>query len=210
MRKHLSKVLLSGGVAALALGIGATTAMAATATTWTVTPGGAVTGSAGKTTLKDTNTSQVLTCASSATQATLKKGSGLSGTALGSITSATFTTCKGPGGLAFTVTTSASTTTPWKLNASSFSGGVTHGTITGIKASLSGSGCSATVGGTTATSTGKVTGTYTNSTGILKVSGGNLHVWNVSAGCLGLINTGDASTFTGSYTISPGQTITSP
>jgi hypothetical protein len=210
MRKHLTKVLLSGGVAALAVGIGATTAMATTATTWTVKPGGAVTGSAGKTTLKDTKTGTVLTCASSATKATLKKGSGLSGTALGKITSVTFTKCTGPGGLVFTATTSASKTHPWKLNATSFSGGVTHGSITGIKASISGSGCTATVAGTTASSTGKATGTYTNSTHILKVSGGNLHVWNVSAGCLGLINSGDASTFTGSYKITPGQTITSP
>jgi hypothetical protein len=195
MRKHLTKVLLGGGVAALAIGIGATTAMAVTATTWTITPG--------------KNTGQVLTCASSATAANLKKGSGQTNP-IGKITSATFTKCTGPGGLVFTVTTSASTTTPWKLNGSTFSSGVTHGSITGIKASLSGSGCSATVGGTTATSAGKVTGTYSNSTGILKVSGGNLHVWNVAAGCLGLINTGDATTFTGNYTISPKQTITSP
>jgi hypothetical protein len=209
MRKHLTKVLLTGGVAALAIGIGATTAMAVTATTWTITPGGAVTGSAGQTTLKDTKTGTVLTCASSATAANLKKGSGQTNP-IGKITSVTFTNCIGPGGLHFTATTSASTTNPWKLNASSFSGGVTHGSITGITASLNGSGCTATVAGITATSKGKTTGTYTNSTHILKVSGGNLHVWNVSSGCLGLINSGDASTFTGSYTISPAQTITSP
>jgi len=29
-------------------------------------------------------------------------------------------------------------------------------------------------------------------------------------GCAGLIKSGDASTFTGSYTVSPKQTITSP
>jgi hypothetical protein len=210
MRKHLTKILLSGGVAALAVGIGATTAMAVTATTFTVTPGGAVTGSAGKTTLKDTKTGTVLTCASSATAATLNKGSGQSGSGLGKITSVTFTKCTGPGGLVFTATTSASKTHPWKLNASSFSGGVTKGSITGITASLSGSGCTATVAGTTASSPGKTTGTYTNSTHVLKVSGGNLHIWNVSSGCLGLIASGDASSFVGSYTITPPQTITSP
>jgi hypothetical protein len=216
MRKHLTKVLLTGGVAALAVGIGATTAMAVTATTWTVTPGGAVTGSAGTTTLKDTKTGTVLKCTSSATVATLKKGSGLAGAGLGKITSVTFKgsgpngECTGPGGLLFVATTSASTTHPWKLNATSFSGGVTKGSITGVTASLSGNGCTATVGGTTATSTGKVTGTYTNSTHVLKVSGGNLHIWNVSAGCLGLINNSDGSSFVGSYTITPAQTITSP
>jgi hypothetical protein len=208
MRKHLTAVLLSGAAAALALGLGTATATATTATGWTITPGGAVTGSAGKTTLLDTTTHQTLSCTSSATMATLKKGSGQTNP-LGKITSVTFSTCTGPGGLTFTVATSASTTTPWKLNGNTFSGGVTHGKITGIKASLSGPGCSATVGGTTATSTGTTTGTYTNSTGILKVSGGNLHVWNVS-GCLGLINTGDGTTFTGKFAITPKQTITKP
>ena len=111
MRKHLTAVLIGSGAAALALGIG-TAAMATTATTFTVKPGGAVTGTAGKTVLKDTKTGTVLTCVSSATKATLKKGSGVSGTALGKITSVTFSTCTGPGGLKFTATTSASTSQP--------------------------------------------------------------------------------------------------
>jgi hypothetical protein len=209
MRKHLTAVLIGSGAAALALGIG-TAAMATTATTFTVKPGGAVTGTAGKTVLKDTKTGTVLTCVSSATKATLKKGSGVSGTALGKITSVTFSTCTGPGGLKFTATTSASTSNPWNLNAASFSNGVTKGTITKVTASLSGNGCTATVAGTSATTTGKTNGSYSNSTHVLTASGGNLHVWNVSAGCLGLINTGDGTTFTGKYKISPAQTITSP
>ncbi len=209
MRKRLTAVLLSSGVAALAIGAGAATAGATTAKTWTVTPGGAVTGSAGKTTLKDTKTGTVLTCKSSATKATLKKGKGQT-SPLGKITSVTFTSCTGPGGLVFTAKTSASKAHPWNLNATSYSGGVTHGSITGIKATLSGSGCTATVAGTKATSPGTTTGTYSNKTHILSVSGGNLHVWNVSSGCLGLINTGDPSSFVGKYTIKPPQTITSP
>ena len=40
-------------------------------------------------------------------------------------------------------------------------------------------------------------------------TGGNLHVFNVS-GCAGLINSGDATTFSGTYTVTPAQTITSP
>ena len=65
--------------------------------------------------------------------------------------------------------------------------------------------------GTTATTKGKVKVTYTNSTGKLKVlpTGGNLHVCNVS-GCAGLINSGDATQFSGTYTVTPKQTITSP
>ena len=206
MRKGFMVALASGG-AALAIGLSTTTAMATAAITWTISPGGSVTGAAGKTTLKDTKTGTVLTCTSSATAATLKKGSGQTNP-IGKITSVTFTNCMGPGGLSFTATTSASQTHPWKLNGSTFSAGVTHGNITGVTASISGSGCTATVAGTTATTPGKVTGTYTNSTHVLKVSGGNLHIYNVSSGCLGLINTGDPSTFSGSYTITPPQTIT--
>jgi hypothetical protein len=196
-------------VAALAIGAGAATAGATTAKTWTVKPGGAVAGKAGKTTLKDTKTGTVLTCASSATKATLKKGKGQT-SPLGKITSVTFTSCTGPGGLKFTATTSASAAHPWHLNATSYSGGVTHGSITGIKASLSGNGCTATVAGASASSTGTTTGTYSNKTHVLTVSGGNLHVWNVSSGCLGLINSGDPSSFVGKYAITPAQTITSP
>ena len=101
---------------------------------------------------------------------------------------------------------------PWHLNAVSFSSGVTTGTITHIHATLTGPGCSATVDGTSATANnGMVKAKYSNGTGKLTTltSGGNLHVYNVS-GCAGLINSGDATTFSGSYAISPKQTITSP
>jgi hypothetical protein len=205
MRKHLTAVLL-GGSAVLVLGISATAAMATTTATWTVSPGGAVSGTAGQTTLTDTTTGTVLKCASSATKATLKKGRGQTNP-IGKITSVTFTSCTGPGGLRFTATTSASKAHPWKLNASTFKNGVTKGTITGVTAALSGNGCTATVAGTSAKSPGTVTGSYSNSTHILAVSGGNLHVWNVSSGCLGLIKTGDGSTFAGGYKIKPPQTI---
>ena len=207
MHKHLTAMLLSSGVAALAIGAGTATAVATTATTWSISPGGAVTGTAGKTTLKDKKTGTVLTCKSSATKATLKKGKGQTNP-IGKITSVTFTTCTGPGGLSFTAKTSASKTHPWKLNGSSYRSGVTHGSITGVKASISGSGCTATVAGTSASKPGQVTGTYSNKTHVLTASGGNLHIYNVSSGCLGLIKSGDASAFTGHYTIKPAQTIT--
>ncbi len=87
---------------------------------------------------------------------------------------------------------------------------MTKGTITGVTASLSGSGCSATVAGTSASKPGTTNGSYSNKTHVLTSSGGNLHVWNVSSGCLGLINSGDPSSFVGKYTIKPPQKITSP
>jgi hypothetical protein len=204
--KRTGGALFVGAATAAMIGLSAGPAFAAT---WTVKPGGSITGKAGKTTLKDTKTGQSLSCASSTAKGTVKSGSGLSGTGIGSISSISFSTCTGPLGLTFTVTPGH---LPWKLNAVSFASGVTHGTITGIHAKLSGTGCSATVDGTGATANnGKVSATYTNSTGVLKVltTGGNLHVYNVS-GCAGLINSGDPTTFSGSYTISPKQTITSP
>lgn len=205
--KRTSTFLLLGGAAAAVIGLSAGPALAAT--TWTVSPGGSITATGGKTTLKDTGTGTTLNCTSSSGKGSVKSGSGLSGTGIGSITSLTFSSCTGPLGLTFTVTSSAF---PWSLNATSFSSGVTSGTISGVHAKLSGPSCSATVDGTSATAdNGTVDVTYTNSTGVLKVltTGGNLHIYGVS-GCAGLIKSGDASTFSGSYTVSPKQTITSP
>jgi hypothetical protein len=210
--KRAGSVLVTSAALAGMLGLGASSALAATnagvAATWTVKPGGAVTAKAGKTTLKDTKTGQSLSCASSSGTATLKKGSGLSGTGIGSITALGFSSCTGPAGLTFTVKT---THFPWHLNALSFSSGVTTGTITGIHATLSGPSCSAVVDGTGPTAdNGKVTAKYSNGTAHLTTTGaGNLHIYNVN-GCFGLINSGDGSSFHGSYAISPTQTITSP
>jgi hypothetical protein len=202
--KRTGTILVMGAAAAAMIGL--SSAPAFSATTFTVKPGGAITAKAGKTTLKDKNTGSTLSCASSSGKGSLKKGSGLSGNGIGSITALGFTNCTGPLGLTFTVKSSGF---PWKLNATSSSGGVTKGTITGIKATLTGPSCTATVAGATASSTGTVDVSYSNSTGKLTTSGGNLHVFNVN-GCAGLINSGDATAFTGSYAISPKQTITSP
>lgn len=212
IHKRAGSVLVMGAALAGVLGLGAGSAIAATnakvAATWTVKPGGAITAKAGKTTLKDTKTGTVLTCASSSGKGSVKKGSGLSGSGIGSITALGFSNCTGPLGLTFTVHT---THFPWHLNAVSFASGVTTGTITGIHATLSGPACSAVVDGTGASANnGKVTAKYSNGTGKLTTTGaGNLHLYKVS-GCAGLVHSGDGSSFKGSYTISPHQTITSP
>jgi len=209
MKRFSRRMLITGGATAMAVGASAGVALAV-AITFTISPGGAITAKAGTTTLKDTKTGSVLSCASSSSSGTLKKGSGISGANIGSITKLSFSNCKGPLNLSFTVTNSAF---PWTLSGTSFNAttGVTTGFINGIKSKLTGPSCSANVGGATATSKGKVKVTYTNSTGKLKVltSGGNLHVWNV-AGCAGLINSGDATQFSGTYTVTPKQTIKSP
>lgn len=210
--KRAGVVMVTGAALAGTLALSASAAGAATSTrvaaTWTVKPGGAITGKAGTTTLKDTKTGSVLTCTSSSAKGTVKTGSGLSGTGIASITGLTFSNCTGPLGLQFMVKT---THLPWKLNAKSYSGGVTTGTITGIHAILTGPSCSAVVDGTGASANnGSVTAKYSNSTGKLTTTGaGNLHIYNVK-GCAGLIGSGDGSSFNGSYAISPKQTITSP
>jgi hypothetical protein len=208
IRKLSRSILLTGAAAAMVVGVGA--AASAVNITFSITPGGAITATAGTTKLKDVNTGSVLQCTSSSSSGTLKKGHGIGGSNLGSISALSFSNCTGPLGLTFTVANSGF---PWTLSGSSFNStsGVTTGHISGIFSHLSGPGCSADVAGTTATTPGKVKVTYTNSTHKLKVAagGGTLHVYNVS-GCGGLINSGDATQFTGTYTVSPAQTITSP
>jgi hypothetical protein len=210
IRKRLTRrVLFTGAATAVAIGASAGVALAV-AITFTISPGGAITGKAGKTTLTDTTTHSVLTCTSSTSTGTLKKGSGISGSNLGSITKQTFSNCTGPLSLTFTV---ANKHFPWTLSGTSYNAGTgtTTGFINGIESTLSGPSCTASVAGTSATTPGKVKVTYSNSTGQLKVlaAGGTLHVWNVS-GCAGLINSGDATQFVGTFAVTPKQKITSP
>lgn len=213
---RMRTILSASGVAAvMAIGLGATTALATATTTWTVKPGGSYTAKSGTTTLTDLATGSVLSCTSSAAAGKLKSGSGLTNP-LGTVTSSTFTGCTGGGGaFTFSVTTSASSTKPWKVNATGYSSGVTTGNISGVHAVLAGTNntCMATVDGTGATAfNGKVAIKHSNTAPAkLKVTKGiNLHVYNVTSGCLGAINSGDAVTFTTTYTLSSGQTITSP
>ena len=209
MRKRIGATALMLMAAALTVGLSATSSIATTVT-WTVRPGGAVTGSAGTTTLKDTTSGITVTCTSSSATGKLKSGTGLSGFGIGTITSMAFNNCTADG-----QTLSISTgTVAYKLNALTYNAtsGVTHGSISKIHFAVSSSVCSFTVDGTGATAVnGKVKSTYTNSTHKLKVlpTGGNLHVYNVS-GCFGLISSGDAATISTVYTVSPAQTVTSP
>lgn len=201
MRTRLVQVVLAGTAAATAaLSLSALPASAVT-TTFSVSPGGSYSGSAGTTTLKDTTSDNTLTCTSATAAGTLKSGSGLSGTDIGTITSTTFNKCTGPLKLTFTVKQSGT----WDVNITSNSGGVSTGFISNVSATLSGSGCTATV-------TGEADATYSNSTGVLTLApvSGSGHVLTVASasGCLGVINTGDTTTFSGAYTISPTQTIT--
>ncbi|WP_441248894.1 hypothetical protein [Kitasatospora sp. McL0602] len=207
MRKLTKTTVVAA--AALTAALGLTVGSATAAGTWTATPGGAWTAKATSPKLTDTRTGTQLSCSSSSAAGTLGSGSGLSGTGISSITSVGWTGCTGPLGITFSVTAQG---LPWALNAATYNSttGVTSGTITGVKAHISGAGCTADFGGPTSGSTATLNGTYTNSSHTLSLSGGDLHAYNVSGSCLGLLNNGDASNYVANYVLNGAQTITSP
>jgi hypothetical protein len=198
--------------AAAASVVGLAAAPAFAATTWTVKPGGAVTGTAGKTVVTDATAGQSITCTSSVAKGTLKKGSGLAGAAIGTVTSLAFKGC-----VVLGVPVSLTITGKMPLNATSYNATtkVASMTITKIHGSISVSAisCTATVDGTGATAhNGMVKATFSNKTDTLKVlaTGGNLHIYNPSSGCNGAVGNNDSVNFTGGYKFTPKQTITRP
>jgi len=203
-----------GGLAvagiALAVGAGAVSSAAASATVWSVRPGGAITASAGKTTLKDTTTDSELACNSAHMSGTLNGGIGLQGAGIGSIATATFH-CPSPIVPPFRLTARG---LPWQLNMVSYdtSTAVGRGTISHLELMLTGPSCSAVVNGTSGTTAdGVVAVSYANTPGRLTIhtAGGNLHWYHVS-GCAGLLGDGDPATLSAAYAVSPKQEITSP
>ncbi len=207
MRTGLGAVVLAG--AGLAVCLGAGSPVAATAQTWTVRPGGAITATAGTTTFTDTKTGSSLGCSSSSMSGTLKPGGGLPGPGIGSITTAAFN-CSAPFGWPQLTPRGL----PWHLSLVSYdaSTGVSRGTISHLQFALAGPGCSAVINGTSGTASGgAVAVTYANQTGTLKIrpAGGTLH-WHHVSGCAHLAGDGDPAELSAAYAISPPQTITSP
>lgn len=207
IKASTGRLLIVAATAALAIGL--TAGPAAAATTWTITPGGRFTGVAGKTTLKD-GSSTPLTCNGATIAGTFKPGRKKTDP-IGEITAMAFNSCSGPLGFTFTVSVSG---LPWSIHARSYNAatGTTTGTITGLRISLSGSGCSATLGAATSGSPITANFSYTNSTHILKITPpSSVHWWNVN-GCFGLISNGDPGSFSfgNGFVITPPQKITSP
>jgi hypothetical protein len=223
MSNRYARILAAGGAAVLVAALGVPTALAAaTAKTWTVQPGGAITATAGKTRLTNAAPGHPITCVSSTATGTLRSGSGLPGAGAGSLSAISFATCAyrvsntllivftvQPGGL------------PWHVNLSSYNAatGVVRGTVSHIAITLSDSnspgGCRAVVDGTSAAADdGRVMFRYTGSTGQLTVltTGGNLHYYDVSRGCVAfdMFHDGDPAALSATFTVSPKQAITSP
>ena len=215
MRKRPGGWLLTGAMAAtaaVALGLGVTPSLASTATTWTVKPGGKFSATnTSKITVRDTTTGVVISCNPSSLAGKLKSGSGLPGIKIGAITAFSFSACHGPAGITYALMTSASKARPWKLNAESYdtASGETSATVTGIVAAWSGFGCTVTISAANPVTPGRLEVKYTDSAHKLQLvaSGSNLHLHNVSAGCVGLWNSGDHLTIVGTYAVAPAQTI---
>lgn len=211
MSSRCARILAAGGAAVLVASPGVTTALAATATTWTIQPGGTITATATRFTFTDTTTDNRIPCRSSTASGTLKSGIGLPGSHAGSLSTVSIATCSGASGPNYTLRPGA---LPWHVNLSSYNAakGVARGTISHLHIALTGAGCSAILDGTGATADdGHVTFKYADSTGQLTVltTGSNLHFYNVT-GCLGLVNTGDPATLSATYPVTPKQAITSP
>lgn len=205
-----TRTIIACTATALALGSGGAVALATTATTWTVTPGGAFTGTlpAGKVIqFKDVTTNGGVSCTVSSLSGTLKSGSGLPGRGIGAITGV-----NQPGHCS--VTMSVAFGSNLGLNARSYNAttGVVAGRLTKIQVHFtvtSPVNCSLVVDGTSDTAdNGFVPFRYNNATHVVKtIKGGNLHVYD--SNCPGL-NDGDQAAFISTYAVSPAQTITSP
>jgi hypothetical protein len=208
MRTPFSAALLTLSAAAAAIALSATSASAVTTGAWAVSPGGAISGAAGTTTLTDTTSGLAISCKTSTLTGTLKSGTGLAGAKIGTVTNVAFNNCS-VDGLTLSISSGA---VKWPLNAVSYKSPTTTGTITKIHVSISSSECSAVIDGSSGSAhNGKVKITYNNTTHKLAIlpTGGTLHVWDVQ-GCLGAVANGDAGTIKSSYAVTPAQTITSP
>ena len=190
--------------------IGLAAAPAIAATTWTVKPGGAVTATAGTTTVNDTTAGIAVSCTSSVLKGTLKKGGGLAGKGIGTFSSLAFNTCT-YNGINLSVTIKA--TMPLNAVKYNLTKKTAKMTITGIHGTLSITSpvtCSAEINGTSATANnGTVQAVFSNKTNTLKVlsTGSNLTLYNDT--CPVTAN-GDAVNFTAAYKFAPKTTITSP
>lgn len=203
--------------AAMAASIALTAAPAHADITFTVTPGGSITGTnSGALTAIDTTTGASVVCEQSTAAGSARSGDG---NGLATLSSVTFATagnpnnwCTGPIGIVVQVTAQ---NFPWTLNATSYdgsaAGGTTSGNLTGVRASIHGSDeCDATIGGPSG-GVGTIEGTYTNDDNTLRVTGGNLEVQTADAQCdPELINVGDQIVLDGAYVVNPAQIITSP
>jgi hypothetical protein len=213
--RHLTA--LGAGVAGLAM----VAAPALASAPYTVSVGGDTSGASytmnatakGNTTL--TANGNVLTCtASTLTASTSVSGGGIhtgvnsTGLDIADITGATWTGCTFSGSFPATVTV---TSPDWKFNVTGGNTSGTSDTITGNLTNISNVlvDINTGFGHCTFNVSGSVDGNFQESTTKgaqqLNVTNSHLSLSNVSAACFGLVNNGDAATFSGQYnTAVPG------
>ncbi|GGZ32910.1 hypothetical protein [Streptomyces poonensis] len=196
MKQTTRRCAVVAGAAAAAFGIAVGPASAVPSTTWTVTPTGTYTA---------TNSGNIvltaaipMTCTTSGASGTMSNATG-NPAQVASINAINFGTAASPcTSILGNVTTVA--VTPWTIMATDYDAatGVTKGYVGNIKANVTAGACKFTV-------TGKASGTYTNSTGILAVNSvaGELVVASSPApsNCGSVITTATKPTFKGNYAV---------
>jgi hypothetical protein len=200
-----ARILVTAVAATLA--IGGTAALASSTATWTVKPGGAVSIVTAKLTLTDPKTGTTLTCTSAKLTGTLKSGSGLQGTAAGSVRKVSFTKCTWPHGVNPDLSTAL---LPWHINLTSYKDGVVAGTVSGIGLQTTNGACVAAITGHGKSGfNGVAKFTYNDTTNAGTLTGENLHVVNEICAAR-LYQVGDPINLSASFSMHPAQAITSP
>jgi len=217
MRKRtVASIAFTGAAVMAGTGLNAHAAHAASIGKWTVTNGGEFTATASLThltalskgTVVDKLTCHVATAAGSLSKATFSQSGNTpfqAGTTTGTFGNASHECSSSKGaGLKFTATLKAG-----KLFASTNSGGVTHGTIKSISASIKGTG----IVGCSATFKGSQPYSYNNTTGTLTVLGATSNAKDLKTtavtGCAGLLKVSQSNFFSGAYSVaSPFPVIT--
>ncbi|MFJ8863159.1 hypothetical protein ACIRD8_32620 [Streptomyces sp. NPDC102451] len=195
MRRSLKKLGVAAGAAVAAVAFAAPAATAGVAApVWTVGPSSpeAFSGSSG--TVVFIFNGIPMTCMSSAAKGDLATASGATDVTVGTVAPLTWSNCTSPFG---PVAPTADTSTPWKLNANTYSAGVTHGYISGVKLRMTITTCAVTVAG-------RLAATYSNSTGRLEVTDDStykLTVLTATPGCAGYLAVGDTWAYSASYSL---------
>jgi hypothetical protein len=210
MRKRVGSVLITLSAAALAVGMSASSAMAATTLKVKVTNGGSYTATAAKTVLTD-NGIKVTCVSTTTTPASKATGRIPTGTHIatspvkvGTVATLNFKHCTGP--LGSVATTVRALPYSVKVDSTTTSTGKTDGMITGIVVKVSTGPCSFVV-------KGRSPGYYDNAThklhmtkrsGLPKtpLNSARLTVTSTNGQCLGAVNVHDHPTYVGTYKLS--------
>ena len=148
--KHRTGLLAVPAFVVAAVAFAAAPALAAT--TFTISPGGAWSGSGSGGGIRDAVSNQVTHCSSSAVAGSFKSGKGLSGTGIGTLTNIALTGCQVHGvAVTITVHTSAANPAPMSLTGEFPAGSATFtGQATNVSLTLDdANGCHAVVGAKT-------------------------------------------------------------